>query len=85
MKPPAGMQTSGPPSREQIAQRLAAGKVKPKESRSSQQDIQAKVTSIAALTATDRRVHVAIAAAVNRVADSILVCKRRTVVHIGGH
>ncbi|KAL3145623.1 hypothetical protein ABBQ32_003168 [Trebouxia sp. C0010 RCD-2024] len=51
MKTPAGLRTSGPPSREQIAQRLAAGRVKPKDSRSSQQDIQAKVAAdLAALT-----------------------------------
>ena len=44
MKPPAETQFSKPPSRDQIAQRLAAGKAKPgQESRSSQQDIQAKV------------------------------------------
>ena len=43
MKPPADTQLSKPPSRDQIAQRLAAGKAKPKEGRSSQQDIQAKV------------------------------------------
>ena len=43
MKPPAGTQMSGPPSRQQIAQHLAAGKAKPKEGQSSQQDIQAKV------------------------------------------
>ena len=44
MKPPAETHMSKPPSRDQIAQRLAAGKAKPKENRSSQQDIQAKVT-----------------------------------------
>ena len=43
MTPSAETQLSKPPSRDQIAQRLAAGKAKPKEGRSSQQDIQAKV------------------------------------------
>ncbi len=42
MKPPEGK--SGPPSRQTIAARLAAGKAKPAEVRSSQQDIQAKVS-----------------------------------------
>lgn len=49
MKPPEGK--SGPPSRQTIAARLAAGKAKPVEARSSQQDIQAKVAAdLAALT-----------------------------------
>lgn len=42
MKPPESK--SGPPSRQTIAARLAAGKAKPVEARSSQQDIQAKVS-----------------------------------------
>lgn len=45
MKPPAGTQMMRPPSRQQIAERLAAGKTKPKEGKSSQQEIQAKVSS----------------------------------------
>lgn len=43
MKPPAAAQEGRPPSRQQIAARLAAGKAKPAQVRSSQQDIEAKV------------------------------------------
>lgn len=51
MKPPANAQESKPPSRQQIAARLAAGKAKPPKVRSSQQDIEAKVAAdLAALT-----------------------------------
>ena len=45
MKPAGGAQKGGPPSRQKIAALLAAGKAKPTEGKSSQQDIQAKVPS----------------------------------------
>ena len=46
MRPPDKAQGDGPPSRQQIAARLAAGKAKPPQVRSSQQDIEAKVSHL---------------------------------------
>ena len=43
MRPPAAVQQSSKPSRQEIAARLAAKKGKPADSKATQQDIQAKV------------------------------------------
>ena len=43
MRPPAAVQESSKPSRQEIAARLAAKKGKPADSKATQQDIQAKV------------------------------------------
>ncbi len=55
MKPPEGK--SGPPSRQTIAARLAAGKAKPAEVRSSQQDIQAKVSIRRIMQMSPQKIH----------------------------